>query len=460
MSSLRRKPTNAQSNGSPILCILSLKKDRACSESFPTPAEANLHAVETHHCCSVCKEDAIEESRDIRHAESSVVKHFVFSSYENLHQHCVRKHINFMPCPHRFKSDCQQRFGLSRQMSRHVEDTHDPSPAAQSNRTKDQRKQDRKKEWEAAKRKVKRDTPSLWKIFEVASGIKDSTKLNALVQAYIAEKKSIEEDKSESAFNTMHSNLQGVVGSLTPSSHSTRSIAVCQSAPPSDTVTTRNGNDVPGSDDIQINYSSAIPVAQFGFMPPTTERPQHFPRNFDYPITLDDSVESLLVCWIRATPEEQRATMLRHGHASFFLGLYTAIGENLPQIMAAAHTYGQRGISEYYPSQTVSEHPLASPTGYQVQHHLLYAMANTEAQHNRSFVNRAYGYQSSPTGNYNQDQPIMDRFFTVDPVDSPNRLQASQAVREGAVQLGENVLGRTQRGHAGGNHGFNNNPSR
>jgi hypothetical protein len=44
----------------------------------------SVHAVEIHYCCSVCKEDVIEQSGDIRHAESSVVKHFVFSSYENL----------------------------------------------------------------------------------------------------------------------------------------------------------------------------------------------------------------------------------------------------------------------------------------------------------------------------------------------------------------------------------------
>jgi hypothetical protein len=82
-------------------------------------------------------------------------------------------------------------------MSRHVEDIHDPSPAGQSNRTKDQRKQGRKEEWKAAKREVKRKTPSLRKVFEVASKIKDAAKLNALVQAYISEKKGIEEDKSE-----------------------------------------------------------------------------------------------------------------------------------------------------------------------------------------------------------------------------------------------------------------------
>jgi hypothetical protein len=36
----QRKPPNAQFNGSPILCIFTLKQDYACSLSFPTPAEA------------------------------------------------------------------------------------------------------------------------------------------------------------------------------------------------------------------------------------------------------------------------------------------------------------------------------------------------------------------------------------------------------------------------------------
>jgi hypothetical protein len=163
----------------------------------------------------------------------------------------------------------------------------------------------------------------------------------------------------------MHSNLQRQFSSFTLSSHSTRSIVSCQSAPPRETVietvpkdsavSTRNDNDVPGSEVIQINYASAIPVAHLGFMPPTTERPQHFPRNSDRSITLDDSVESLLVCWIRATPEEQRAAMLRHGHASFFWGLYTAIGENLTQIVEAVHTYGQRGSKLSQPALVATE---------------------------------------------------------------------------------------------------------
>jgi hypothetical protein len=58
-------------------------------------------------------------------------------------------------------------------------------------------KQDRNEEWEAAKREVKRNTPSLRKVFEVASEINDAIGLHALVQAYMSNKKSIEEDKSE-----------------------------------------------------------------------------------------------------------------------------------------------------------------------------------------------------------------------------------------------------------------------